>query len=445
MKKKFLAIALMFIMATGTIAGCGKSAEKDISGEVDTNIEKDEEKQEASDDSNDTEEKPEITVWGWDAGFNGLAIEEAAKLYDGATVKFEEMGKADALTKLHTTLASGVTDDLPEIVLISDLNVQGYIMSYPDAFMPLGDLIDYNDFPDFKTAVGTYEGVEYSVPFDSGATGLFYRTDYMEEIGYTKEDMQDLTWDEFLSMGEKLKEKGHLLQTYNPDDVSDLQIILQSAGKWFTDEDGNVDFVNNDALKEGLSILDRLNKSDFVKVVSDWGEFTSGFNSGDVATVIRGSWISSAVMDAEDQSGKWAVAPIPKLNVAGATNKSNQGGSSWFVLKGSENAEVAADFLAKTFAGNKDLYNTLLTHNIMGTYLPASDVEMYDLEQDFYGGQKLNADLASWLDEIPAVNTGAFSAEAQSALQGVLQKYLSGGDLDECLEEAEKQYEQLIQ
>ena len=161
---------------------------------------------------------------------------------------------------------------------------------------------------------------------------------------------------------------------------------------------------------------------------------------------MRGSWISSTILAAEDQSGKWAVAPIPKMSTEGATHYSNQGGSSWFVLADSPNAEVAADFLAKTFGSSTDLYNTLLAgKNIMGTYLPASDAEAYDAEDEFYGGQKVNADLANWLSQIPAVNTGAFSAEAQAALLAVTPNYLSGGDLDECLAEAATQFEQSIQ
>ena len=60
------------------------------------------------------------------------------------------MAKADVLTKLHTVLASGVKEDLPDIVLISDLNAQGYLMSYPDAFRPMGDKISSDDFAGIK-------------------------------------------------------------------------------------------------------------------------------------------------------------------------------------------------------------------------------------------------------------------------------------------------------
>lgn len=151
-------------------------------------------------------------------------------------------------------------------------------------------------------------------------------------------------------------------------------------------------------------------------------------------------------MAAADQSGKWAVVPIPKLSTEGATNKSNQGGSSWYVLNNGKNKDAAAEFLAATFAGNTELYNTLLAEkNIIGTYLPANSVAAYGEAQEFYGGQKVNADLAAWASEIPAVNTGAFSAEAQAALIAITPKFLEGTDLAEWLKEATAQFEQTIQ
>lgn len=79
-----------------------------------------------------TDEPVELTVWSWDKTMNGTTFEVADSLDDDVTVNFVEMSKADCLQKIHTVLASGVTDDLPDIVSISDLNAQGYLMSYPD-------------------------------------------------------------------------------------------------------------------------------------------------------------------------------------------------------------------------------------------------------------------------------------------------------------------------
>ena len=394
----------------------------------------------------ETTEPTELTVWSWDKTMNGTTFEVADSLDDDVTVNFVEMSKADCLQKIHTVLASGVTDDLPDIVSISDLNAQGYLMSYPDEFLPMEDYINYDDFAAYKKDAVSYDGISYGVPYDTGVAALFYRTDYMEEIGVTDEDMQDLTWDEYLALGEKLKEKGHLLQTYNPNDIAEFQIMLQSAGKWFTDDEGNADFVNNDALKECYDVFKKLNESDFCKVVSDWTGFAGAINNGDVACVMRGSWITSTIMAGEDQSGKWKMAPIPKMSTEGATHYSNQGGSSWFVLKNSKNAEAAAKFLGKTFGGSVEMYDSLMkSNNIIGTYLPAPDCEAVEATSDFFSGQQINKTLVEWEALIPSVNTGAFSAEAQSALLAVTPNILNGSNLDTELAAAEEQFNQTIQ
>ena len=105
------------------------------------------------------------------------AMEVADSLDDNVKVNFVEMAKADCLQKIHTVLASGVTDDLPDIVLISDLNAQGYLMSYPDAFLPMDDYISYDDFASYKKNMWYLTTVPEWRP-DTGAAGLFYRADY---------------------------------------------------------------------------------------------------------------------------------------------------------------------------------------------------------------------------------------------------------------------------
>lgn len=464
MKRNWMAIGLTATMAAGLLAGCGSSdsgssaattaatsaATAETSSSAQT--ESTEENTGSTENTESTEssssgDSVELTVWSWDKNFNGVAFEEADKLDDDVTINFVEMSKADCLQKIQTVLASGSTEGLPDIVTISDLNAQGYLMSYPDAFLPMDDYINYDDFASYKKDYVSYDGTGYGVPFDTGVAAMFYRSDYIEEAGYTDEDMQNLTWDSYAELGEKLKEKGHYLQTFNPNDVSNMQITLQSCGSWFTDDDGKANFVNNDALKESYRLFKEFNESDFVYPVSDWNGFAGAINGGDVACVIRGSWITSTIKAGTDQSGLWKMAPIPKLDgVEGATQRSNQGGSSIYVIANAPHAKQAAEFLAKTFAGSTELYNTLLsTANIMGTYLPASTDEAYDEEDEFFSGQQINKTLASWIDEIPEVNPGAYSAEAQSALLSVTPDILNGSDLETSLESAEEQFNATVQ
>ncbi len=448
MKKKIIATLLASAMVCGLFTGCGSSntaSTAESSAEESTEEATEESTEETSDVASG--EATTITVWGWDKSFNGISFEEADKLDDSVNVEFVEMAKADCLEKIHTVLASGVSDDLPDIVIISDAAAQGYLMSYPGAFLAMDDYLNYDDFASYKKGYVSYDGVGYGVPFDTGVTGLFYRSDYIEEAGYTDEDMQNLTWDEYAELGKKLAENGHMLQTFNPNDVSNFQILLQSTGTWYTDEEGKANFVNNDTLKECYRLFKEFNEGGFVKVVSDWSEFQGAINGGDVACVIRGSWITSTIKAGEDQSGLWKLAPIPTLDtVEGATNRSNQGGSSFYVLANSKNAEAAAKFLANTFGGSTELYDTLAkSANIMGTYLPASDVEAYSTADEYFSGQQINQTLASWIGEIPAVDPGAYTSEAQSALLAVTPNILNGSDLETELSTAEEQFNQMVQ
>ena len=47
----------------------------------------------------------------------------------------------------------------------------------------------------------------YGVPYDSNTVIACYRTDYLEQAGYSIEDLTDITWDEFIVIGEDVLAK----------------------------------------------------------------------------------------------------------------------------------------------------------------------------------------------------------------------------------------------
>lgn len=115
------------------------------------------------------------------------------------------------MAKLNTSLSSGSYEGLPDIVLIEDYRAQGYLTAYPDEFADLSDVVKEEDFASYKTAVNQVDGTVYGVPFDSGVAATFYRTDMIEEVGYTQEDMQDLTWEKYIEIGKAVKRKQDLI------------------------------------------------------------------------------------------------------------------------------------------------------------------------------------------------------------------------------------------
>ena len=392
------------------------------------------------------EKSGEITIWSWDPNFNIPIMKEAAERYakDNPKVTFEitDLAKADVEQKLHINLASGVTAGLPDIVLIEDYNAQKYLQSYPGAFADLTDEIKFSDFANYKVGLMTLDGKVYGVPFDSGVSGLFYRTDYLEKAGYKPEDLNNITWDKFIEIGKKVKEKtGKAMIGFGLDDGGLMRIMMQSAGKWYFDDKGNVNLSNNDALKEAFKTYKAIVDSGIIKKTSGWSEWVAAFNNGDTASVITGVWIIGSVKADQASSGKWKVATTPRLNIAGAVNASNLGGSSWYVLENSKNRDLAIDFLNQIYAGDIDFYQKILTdRGAVGTYLPAQSSAAYSSEDAFFSGQKVYTDFSGWIKAIPAINYGIYTYEADAAIFSVMPDVYSGKtSIEGALKKAEEQ------
>ena len=177
--------------------------------------------------------------------------------------------------------------------------------------------------------------------------------------------------------------------------------------------------------------------ADIVKLNSDWSQFVGAFNSGDVASIPTGNWITASVNSEESQSGDWAVVPIPRLSMDGSVNATNLGGSSWYVLN-IDGKEKAADLLGNTFGANVELYEELVAEiGAIGTYIPASESDAYKAEDEFFGGQSIVADFSSWIDEIPSVNYGIHTYAIEDILVEGMQQYFNGKDLTDVLNDAQ--------
>lgn len=390
-------------------------------------------------------ESNEITIWAWDPSFNIAALNIAKETYEkinpDVKVNIVEYAQADIIQKLNTGLNAGTTSGLPNIVLIEDFRAKNFFTSYPDSFYPLDGLINPADYADYKIEPTSLDGKQIGLPFDSGVTGLYYRTDYLAEAGYTAEDMQELDWKEFIEMGKVVKEKtGKDMLTLDPNDLGLVRLMTQSAGRWYLDADGKPDLANNAALKESVELYKEMLDSDIVKINSDWSQFVSAFNSGDIATVTTGNWITPSVKAEASQSGKWAIAPLPTLpNNPDSVPASNLGGSSWYVLN-VPGAETAADFMVKTFGSDVDMYQKLLNEiGVIGTLKAAATGEAYEQGVEFFGGQKIFKDFAVWTEQIPRVNYGLHTYAVEDIMVVEMQNYLNGKEIDKVLSDAQKQ------
>lgn len=385
-----------------------------------------------------------LTVWCWDPAFNMNAMYEAEKVYQKDHPDFKlnviETPWEDVQTKLTTAATSNQLDTLPDIFLMQDNAFQKNVLSFPDAVTDLTNTgIDFSQFAPAKTAYSVIDGKNYGVPFDNGAVIACYRTDILEQAGYTIDDFTDITWDEYLE-----KSKDVLAKTGKPmlsavqGETDVICMMLQSTGGSFFDANGNPTMAGNDKLKAVMDMYAELVKSGVLIEATSWDEYIKTLNSETVASTINGCWIMASIKAADDQSGKWAVTNMPKFsNVADATNYSNNGGSSWAVSSNCKNVELAADFLGSTFGGSTELYDAILPTGALATYLPAGDSPAYGEADAFFGGDAVSQKITEYAGKTPSINTGAYYYEARDAVAVAITNVISGANIDTELEGAE--------
>ena len=367
-----------------------------------------------------------LTVWCWDPNFNIYAMKQAEAAYQKDHPDFkldiQENVYSDIETKLITAATSGDYSTLPDIFLMQDYSYHKDVTSFPDVFTELTDSgIDFSSFSAGKLADSTVDGKNYGVPFDNGATIMAIRSDIVEEAGLTTDDFKDITWSQFMELAKTVKEKtGTPMLTTSGGSELVLE-MLQSAGA-SPIVDGEVKIAENEVLAQAVEVYATLVKEGYMTEYTDLDQYIASMNNGDAAGVINGCWIMSSIQAAEDQAGNWTIVNMPALDdVEGATNYANCGGASWAVSSNCENTDLAFDFLKSTFAADVDLYDDLLVNaGAIASYLPAAESSVYQEASDFYGGQKVYADIVDFASQVPAFDCGAYYSDIRSALTDVV-------------------------
>ena len=441
MKKKVISLMLIGAMVA-SMAACGSNG-----GSSDNKAAKGDTS--ATEESGASEGGNTLTVWTWDPAFNIPAIEEAANVYKADHPDFKlkvvETLSDDCETKLITAAESGNLSTLPDICLMQDNSYQKFVSIYPEAFVDLTDSgIDFSQFAAGKLSYSTVDGKNYGVPFDNGAVIGAYRTDYLEQAGYTIDDLTDIVWNRFIEIAKDVKAKtGKYMLSGQADSPDMVMEMLQSAGASLFDKDGKPAMTDNAALKECISIYQKLVKEGVYYEVNNWDDYVSSITNEQVAGVINGNWISATIMGMKYTSGKWAITNMPKLiETPNATNYSNNGGSSWYITSNCKNQDLAIDFLKSTFAGSVQFYENILpTTGAIGTYAPAGDSASYQEPQEFWNNQPIFAKIVDFSLKTPTNNTSPYYYDGRNAIGTQIQNIMNGADVDQAIADAQAEVE----
>ncbi|PKL24622.1 MAG: hypothetical protein CVV47_09295 [Spirochaetae bacterium HGW-Spirochaetae-3] len=398
-----------------------------------------------------------VTVWCWDPNFNVYAMKQAAAVYNkanpGVTIEIVDMAQ-DIEAKIISGLqANGA--GLPDVALFQDFRIEQFLTDYPNAFVDLkAEGVDYSQFAAYKVGPMTVGDKVYGIPFDTGSTGLWLRTDYIQAAGLNPDAYmgKNLTWSEVIELGEQVKAKtGKPLLAYQSDNFDMLRIVVQSTGGQFFKEDGSLN-LRSDAFRKSLALFKELNDKGLLYQVVGWSDWINAINSDTSAGFLNAIWMVGSVKSRPENAGKYMVVPTPLIEgVAGAANASNNGGSSWYVFSSSKNKARAVDLLKSVWATatpeNLEFYNTILKDaGAMGTFLPSQSGSNYTANDSFfYKGQALSRDFASWMANVPTLKYTPHYVPMRDAVAHATLNYFQGkiATIDDAIAAAEAEYKQV--
>lgn len=425
MKRKWLSILLVGAM-TLSLAACGSSDSKD------------EKKSE--------EGGHKLSIMAWDPAFNIPAIQAAADDYkENVDSEFEleileQGGSKDVETAITTAGSAGDYSNLPDIVLFQDHYIHRYVADYPDAWTSLGDIdINWDDFAAEKIDYSTIDGEHYGVPVDNGTVVCAYRTDLLEQAGYTIDDLTGCTWDKFMEVGKAVKEKtGKALLCVNSDG-NDLPYMMMQAEGVSQFKDGKPYITENETLVTIVEKLVEMAKEGILLMPNSWSDYTDKAIQGDqVAGVMNGNWILPTIEKVEANSGKWEITTMPTLE--GGEGYASNGGSSLYITSNCGNVDLAKDFLAYTFGGSTTTYdNALRDGGVISTYAPAGETEVYNEGVEFFNNQPIYADIVEMGTHVQKVEQSDFHYAARDYVGSAIVKIINGTDTMDALKEAEDQ------
>ena len=390
-----------------------------------------------------------LTVYAWDANFNIPALKAAEAAYQKVNPNFKleiatQSGSSDVEQAMTLAGSSGDLSSLPDIVLFQDHFIQAYVADYPDCWVDMEDAgINWEDFGAEKLSYSTIDGVHYGVPVDNGTAIFAYRTDVLEEAGYTIEDLTAISWERWLEIARDVKEKtGYALLSmdHSGDDLPYMLMQAEGLSQW---EDGKPNFVDNEPLQRIIEVIVTGAKDGTILLANSWSEYTDQTIVGNqVAGVMNGNWIIPTIEQVAENSGKWALTTLPTLD-GGKEGYAANGGSSLYITGNCKNVELAKQFLAYTFGGGEgamETYdNALRNGGVITCCISAGQSDVYKEGVAFFGGQAIYSTIVEMGSHVPVIEQSDYHYNARTNVGNAITNIQNGADLTAELQNAEDQ------
>ena len=449
MKKKLLTMVLAGAMAVSMMAGCGSSSSGSDSSSSDATASTD---ASASSDSSTasanvaSEGDKELSVYAWDENFNIPALKAAEAAYQKKDPDFKlniiTQGQSSDVEDAVTLAGSaGDYSTLPDIVLFQDHYINQYVTNYPDAWVSVDDAnVNWDDFSQEKLSYSTISGTHYGFPVDNGTAIFAYRTDLLEQAGYTIDDVTGVTWEKWIQIGKDVYDKTGKYLMAMDGDGNDLPYMMLQAEGVSQFKHGKPYIADNETMVKIIEVIKKLSDDKVLYLANDWSDYTDQTIVGDmVAGVMNGNWIIPTIEQVKENSGKWEITSMPTLS--GEEGYASNGGSSLYITSNCKNLDLAKDFLAKTFgAGSTETYDAALKNGgVITCSTKAGQSSVYQEGVEYFNNQPIYSKIVEMGTHVKVVEQNDFHYTCRQQVATAIQNIIGGADVATSLKDAEDQ------
>ena len=390
-----------------------------------------------------------ITIWGWDVASATMkaAVDKFQKKYPDVKVKVEDFNSDDLYDKLTVGLAARGSG-LPDVVLMEDERIPGYVHQFPGSFLDLSKL-GYGKYKDSfnpaKVAADQNKDGDFvAAPWDIGPAGVFYRVDYFKKANVDPNAIK--TWDDYIAAGKKIKAAtgAKLLPIDIPNSSTVFQMMMQQQGISYFDQDGKITMQSKEAI-QAMNVIKKLHDEDLILNNKGWDGIVTATVNGSVATVPYGVWYAGTIMDqAQKLKGKWDVFYLPSF-ANGGTRYANVGGSSLLIPSTSKNQSAAYAFV-EFFTTDKD--SQLLGFEKYGLFPSLKETysdPQFTANNAYFNNSPIFKKFADIVNQVPKINVNENYAKASSLSSNAQAAILlENKSVESALQDAGKQLENEI-
>ncbi|TGG90649.1 extracellular solute-binding protein [Natronospirillum operosum] len=337
--------------------------------------------------------------------------------------------------RIATTLATG--SGLGDVVLID----VGFVGSYVDGggFMDLTDLFapHADQFAEYAVTQGQgSDGRQYGIPVDLGPGVMYFRRDYMEDLGYDVDEVM-ADWDSYLEYGRDLRDNHDVLLIGHANDVAQAyyNFNVEPGNGLYFDADGEP-LVTNERFQRAFELARTVRDENMDGRINAWSEdWYQGFQEGKFATQMSGAWLLGHLQNwmAPDTAGNWGVSHLPSGmygtwggSFLGIPVQSGNPDQAWELIEYmiSEDIQLAGFDNIAAFPANVNTY----------------DDSMFEESIDFLRGQQARQMWAEIAENVEPVAPHRGDQIANSLIDEALENVLDEGmDIEQALRNAENQ------